>query len=223
MNKKNPIIYNIGSPEIQKLCLMDMRLAAVIQSYGDLEYSLHEDEYIFFIETIVGQMLSNKAADAISNRLHKLCGGNISINSIYSINDEEMRKIGISRQKTSYIKDFTLMVRDDPSFFAEFKDLSDSDIIHHLTKIRGIGPWSAKMYLIFVLNRLDVLPYEDGAFMQVYKWLYPNDDYSASAVKIQCNNWKPYSSIASRYLYRALDSGMIQSEEIREKPYSLDI
>ena len=85
-----------------------------------------------------------------------------------------------------------------------------------LMSIKGIGSWSAKMYLIFVLDRQDVLPYEDVAFLQSYGWLYKTSDYSKIAVEKKCNRWKPYSSIAARYMYRALDMGMTK------QPIALD-
>jgi DNA-3-methyladenine glycosylase II len=73
------------------------------------------------------------------------------------------------------------------------------------------------MYLIFVLNRLDVLPYEDGAFLQTYKWLYGTDDIRHSSIKEKCAPWTPYASLAARYLYRALDGGLMQDAELNAK------
>jgi DNA-3-methyladenine glycosylase II len=106
------------------------------------------------------------------------------------------------------------LVCGKPDFFDSFSALSDTEIIRQLTSLRGIGTWSAKMYLIFVLNRLDVLPYEDGAFLQVYKWLYATEDVKPAAIIERCEPWKPYSSLAARYLYRALDAGMVKSANL---------
>lgn len=78
--------------------------------------------------------------------------------------------------------------------------------------MRSIGLWTAKMYLIFVLNRQNVLPVEDVAFLQSYKWMYKTDDISKNSVMKKCKKWSPYSSIAARYLYRALDIGLTKSE-----------
>nr|DAO73628.1 MAG TPA: 3-methyladenine DNA glycosylase [Caudoviricetes sp.] len=68
------------------------------------------------------------------------------------------------------------------------------------------------MYLIFCLNRQDILPYEDVAFLQGYRWAYKTDDCSPSSIQKRCKKWKPYSSIASRYMYRALDTGLTKME-----------
>lgn len=96
--------------------------------------------------------------------------------------------------------------------FDDLAEMSDSEVIRKLTSYRGIGNWTAKMYLIFVLGRQDVLPFEDGAFLQSYRWLYKTEDCTAVAVKKRCQKWKPYSSIAARYLYRVLDLGMTKEE-----------
>lgn len=86
------------------------------------------------------------------------------------------------------------------------------DVIKKLTSVRGIGNWTAKMYLLFVLGRQDILPYEDGAFLQSYRWMYRTDECATQAVLKRCKKWKPYSSIASQYLYRALDMGLTKTE-----------
>ena len=78
--------------------------------------------------------------------------------------------------------------------------------------IHGIGRWTAKMYLIFVLDRQDILPYEDVAFLQGYRWMYKTDITTKDSVLKKCAKWKPYSSIAARYLYRALDMGLTTEE-----------
>ena len=90
--------------------------------------------------------------------------------------------------------------------------LSDEEVICSLTKLHGIGNWTAKMFLIFVLNRPDILPVEDGAFLQTYRWVYKTDDCSEKAVSKKCQKWKPYSSIASRFFYQALDAGLTKKE-----------
>lgn len=91
-------------------------------------------------------------------------------------------------------------------------ELDDESVIKQLTAIKGIGNWTAKMYLIFVLDRQDILPTEDVAFLQAYKWLYKTTDRSPASITNKCTKWKPYSSIAARYLYRALDSGLTKTE-----------
>ena len=90
--------------------------------------------------------------------------------------------------------------------------MDDKQAIKELTKISGVGNWTAKMFLIFVLNRSDILPYEDVAFLQGYGWLYKTNDFSKASVEKKCKKWKPYSSIAARYMYKALDGGHTKEE-----------
>lgn len=92
------------------------------------------------------------------------------------------------------------------------QNFDDLEVIKRLTSIKGIGTWTAKMYLIFVLNRQDILPYEDGAFMQVFRWLYKTENCSKQDVIKKSQKWKPYSSIAARFMYRALDMELTKSE-----------
>lgn len=90
--------------------------------------------------------------------------------------------------------------------------MNDADVMKNLTSLKGIGNWTAKMYLIFVLDRPDILPTEDVAFLQAYEWLYKTKDRSKESVEKRCKKWKPYSSVAARYLYRALDNGLTKEE-----------
>lgn len=209
------ITYKTDSPEIQALCEADARLALVIRHYGDLSYTPHPDPFSHTVENIIGQMLSSKAADAIAARLYTLCGGKLTPTAILRLDKPLLRGIGLSGQKSEYIMLMAALLHDKPDFFDTLIDLPDVEVIKKLTALRGIGTWSAKMYLIFVLNRLDVLPYEDGAFLQAYKWLYATDDVKPHSIIKRCEPWKPYSSLAARYLYRALDSGLIRDANLR--------
>ena len=94
----------------------------------------------------------------------------------------------------------------------ELSLLSDNDVIQKLTALKGIGNWTAKMYLIFVLNRNDILPFEDAAFLQGFRWLYDLEKVTKAEVIDISKKWHPYSSIAARYLYRAVDMGFIKKE-----------
>lgn len=202
----------ITDKSIQHLIKHDKRLAKVITTVGEIECRTHDDPYAFIVMEIVGQMLSNKVAAVISTRLRELCTGTIVPEVIGTLTLEDLRSIGLSMAKCEYIKAFTDAVLNESIDFNEFANLPDGEVIRRLTAIRGIGKWTAKMYLIFVLQREDVLPIEDGAFMQGYKWLYKTQDVLPQTVSKKCRKWKPYSSIAARYLYRAVDLGLIKTE-----------
>jgi DNA-3-methyladenine glycosylase II len=200
-------IHKLDSPEIMHLRANDARLNKLISRYGELRYSLHNDSFAFLVETIIGQMLSSIAADAISERMHRLCDGNLSPMNVLGQKHNDLREIGLSNAKAQYIFALAEHILNRPTYFKSLEQLSDDEVINELTSLKGLGSWSAKMYLIFMLDRKDVLPYEDGAFLQAYKWLYSVNDISVSSIKKTCTCWSPWTSIASRYLYRALDSG----------------
>lgn len=211
------ISYGTDSIEVQNLCDADKRLALLIGRFGALEYRLHSDAFPFLVETIIGQMLSSKAADAITTRFYGLCKHSFSPSEIIGLEHSALKSIGLSERKADYINSLDSFTYNNPSFFEELFYLEDEEVIKHLTSFRGIGSWSAKMYLIFVLNLLDVLPFEDGAFLQAYKWLYSEDDVKPSSIIEKCQSWRPYSSIAARYLYRALDSGLTRDDVLRDE------
>ena len=160
------------SEEIQYLSQQDEKLAHIISLVGEITYEPFDDPYRFLVSTIIGQMLSNKVGDIITDRLTSLCAGHIAVDAIEAVSDEDIRSIGLSKAKIEYIRTLTRSVQEGAIDFNELPCLSDKDVIKKLTTLRGIGTWTAKMYLIFVLDRQDILPFEDGAFLQAYKSVY---------------------------------------------------
>lgn len=206
------ITLSEDTPPIKKLCNSDKRLAKVIHHIGPLSYSNVQNEYAFLVHEIIEQMLSIKAGNKIYSRLLDKCNGSITPENINQINVESLREIGVSSAKSIYIKELTESVLEKRIDLLALKNLNDDEVIHSLTQIRGIGNWTAKMFLIFVLDRKDILPFEDGAFLQSFAWLYKTSDLSKQSISKKCQKWKPYSSIAARYLYRALDMGLTKNE-----------
>lgn len=207
------ITLGMDTASVQYLCNKDKRLAKVISMVGTITYKPHnENPYSFLIHEIIEQMLSVKAGQKIYIRLKDLCSGYIDPISISNLSDVELKSTGISQNKVSYIRALTNAIITEDLILDSLSNQSDTNVIKKLTSIKGIGNWTAKMYLIFVLNREDVLPTEDIAFLQSYKWMYKTEDVSPENVKKKCKKWKPYSSIASRFLYRALDEGFVKTE-----------
>lgn len=206
------IILTTDTPAIMHLSKKDKRLAKVIQMIGPIKYSSKEDGYTFLVHEIIEQMLSIKAGASIFERLNSLCDNQVAPSTINRLSDDEIKSAGMSSAKVSYIRALTTAINTNQLILSDLPLMSDKEVIKSLTKIKGIGQWTAKMYLIFVLNRLDVLPLEDGAFLQSYRWLYKTDDISAASITKKCKKWKPYSSIAAKYLYRALDTGLTKQE-----------
>lgn len=207
------ITLDINSSPVQYLCKKDKRLAKVVSMVGTITYSLHdENPFAFLIHEIIEQMLSVKAGTKIYNRLLDLCDGSITPTRITALSDEELKSIGTSQNKVSYIRALTDAVNNKELCFDLLVDLPDKEVVRELTRIKGIGNWTANMYLIFVLNRNDILPVEDVAFLQSYKWMYKTEDTTHDSIRKKCKKWKPYSSIASRFLYCALDAGFVKNK-----------
>lgn len=213
------ITLDASSPEIQYLCARDKRLARIIHIIGPLTYRPHEeDPYSFFIHEIIEQMMSVKAARRINERLEEKCGGRVTIERICALSGSDIRSTGTSVAKVEYIRNVTQAFSSGYWDFEKIKEMADEDIISLLTSVRGIGNWTAKMCLMFVLNRPNILPFEDGAFLQVYRWLYNTDDCTEKSVTQRCKKWSPYSTIASRFFYKALDTGLTKNEFHLYKP-----
>lgn len=205
------IILNQETPAIQYLCKTDNRLAKAIQMVGPITYSTHANNpYAFIVHEIIEQMLSIKAGKKIYDRLENICNGSITPASINQLTDEQLRSTGTSIAKVGYIRNLTAAILSKSIILDEFSSLPDDIVIKRLTSIKGIGTWTAKMYLIFVLDRQDVLPYEDGAFIQAFRWLYGYKTVSKSTIIKRTKKWSPYSSIAARYCYKALDMGLVK-------------
>lgn len=146
------VILNENSPSIKYLCQKDKRLAKVISTIGEISYTTHsEDPYAFMIHEIIEQMLSIKAGMKIYTRFEELCNGNISPQVVNQLTIEQIKTTGTSLNKATYIKALTDAVLVGNLNFSDFRTMSDSEVIDKLTSIKGIGKWTAKMYLIFVL------------------------------------------------------------------------
>ena len=205
----NYVALTMDSPPIKHLCEKDKKLKVLIEAIGPMSYELHNnDSYSFLIHEIIEQMLSKKAGQKIYERLVNLCDGKVTPEKVATLSFEEIKSIGTANSKVDYIQSVTTSILNNEIDLESLTYKSDEEVYKELTKLKGIGSWSAKMYLIFVLDRQDILPTEDVAFLQSYKWLYNARKLDKTTIERNCKKWKPYSSIASRYLYRALDDGL---------------
>ena len=199
----NVIKLDMETPAVQYLCKRDKRLAKVIRMVGAISYVPHSegDTYPFLIHEIIEQMLSIKAGRKIYGHLEELCDGFVTPEKVNQLSDEQLKGIGASNSKVRCIRELTDAVISGNLDFGKMHELTDEEVLRELTKLHGIGNWTAKMYLIFVLDRPDVLPYEDVAFLLGYKWAYKTDDVSPESMKKKCKKWKPYDSLAVRFFY----------------------
>lgn len=206
-------VLDADIPSVKFLCARDKRFARLVQMLGPVEYYTHGDgPFSFLVHEIVEQMLSIKAGEKIFSRIAELCGGVVAPGKIVKLSVEELRATGVSTRKAEAILGLAESVRSGQLDLESLEGLDDAEVTKRLTALRGIGSWTAKMYLIFVLDRSDVLPFEDVTFLAAYKWLYGTNDASREAVEKRCKKWKPYSAVAARFLYAALDSGMCKEK-----------
>lgn len=206
-------VLNKDHTAVQYLYKKDKRLAKVMDMVGEITYKPYsEDPYAFLVHEIIEQMLSVKAGEVIYGRLNALCGGLVCPERVAQLSNDQIKSIGTANSKVSYIKGLTEAIISGSLRLEDLQELSDQDVMDKLTELRGIGLWTAKMYLIFVLDRQNIIPYEDVAFLQSYKWMYKTESVSKEEVLKKCKKWSPYASVAARYLYRALDTGLTKEE-----------
>ena len=191
---KEVITLNGDSESIKYLCKKDKRLAKVISMVGEITYKLHNDDpYAFLVHEIIEQMLSINAGAKIYSRLEELCGGMITPERIDRLSESEIKSIGTSASKARYIKSITEEVISGRLDFEEIARMTDQEASKKLLMLNGVGSWTVKMYLIFVLDRQDILPTEDVAFLQAYEWMYKTHDRSKESVE------KKWSYVKKKY------------------------
>src|SRR5258705_6155400 len=155
---------------INHLKKSDPILAVIIERLGPCRMEFGPPEFHSLAEAIVYQQLNGKAAVTIFERFTALAGEPLTPDGILKLSNEQMRSAGLSKQKTSYLKDLSEKTASGLLDFAKLPDLPDEEIIEHLTQVKGIGVWTAQMFLMFTLKRQDVLPTGDfGVRMAMYK------------------------------------------------------
>lgn len=191
---------------INHLKKSDPVLRAIIERVGPCRMEFGPAEFHSLAEAIVYQQLNGKAAVTIFKRFAALAGEPLMPEGILKLSDEQLRAAGLSKQKSAYLKDLAAKTRDGLLNFARLPDMSDDEVIEHLTQVKGIGLWTAHMFLIFSLRRPDVLPTGDYGVQAAIKKHYkkrklPKPDIMEKIAK----PWAPYRSVACWYLWRSLD------------------
>ncbi len=186
----------------------DKILAAVMNDYDVLPAPIPTtDLFSDIVSSIVGQQLSTKAADTIWNRFKLLFGRKkITPKHVLQLTDEEIRGVGVSYSKVKYIKGLAQMITDREVDLELLPTLSDKEVIDTLTKVKGIGPWTAEMILMFSLGREDVFSYGDLGLRSAIAKLYGIDRDDIASMQLIVEKWSPYRTYASRYLWKSLDN-----------------
>jgi DNA-3-methyladenine glycosylase II len=166
---------------------------------------LERDRFSMLVRSIISQQISTSAARSIRRRLQELAP-DMTAASLTRFTVDQLRSVGLSPQKASYVADLARKVNDGTVELRQIGRLSDERVVEQLTLVRGIGRWTAQMFLIFSLGRLDVFPYDDlgvrTAIRNRYGLADLPDTHTAHAIAAP---WRPYASVASWYCWRTLD------------------
>jgi DNA-3-methyladenine glycosylase II len=159
------------------------------------------------VRSIVSQQISTIAARAIRKRLMDLVGPDgLTAGNLARFNTDELRSVGLSLQKASYVADLTAKVNDGAVNLRQIGRLSDEAVVDSLTQVKGIGRWTAQMFLIFSLGRPDVFPHDDLGVRTAIRDRYGLDDLPDKTTSHSiAAPWRPYASVASWYCWRSLD------------------
>jgi len=184
----------------------DPILRAIIERVGPCRMEFGPPEFSSLAESIVYQQLNGNAAATIFNRFAALAGEPLTPEGILRLTDEQLRRVGLSKQKSAYLKDLSAKTREGLLDFAALPELPDAEVIQHLTQVKGIGVWTAQMFLMFTLKRPDVLPTGDYGVQAAIRKHYGKRKMPKPHVMEKiAKPWVPYRSIACWYLWRSLD------------------
>ena len=186
----------------------DAIMAEIIRQAGPFAIEYRDPSFETLVRSIVYQQLSGRVASIIFGRLHAAAGEEtLTPAGIMKLRPERMRSLGLSTQKTVYIRELAKHTRRGSVVFETIAELDDSAVIEHLTRVKGIGVWTAQMFLMFALRRHDVLPLADLGIRTAMKRAYGLEDLPRPAeMERIAAAWKPWTSVACWYLWRSLDS-----------------
>ena len=198
----------------------DPVLRAIIERIGPCRMEFGEPTFHSLAEAIVYQQLNGKAALTIFNRFSALAGDPLTPEGILKLTPEQMRSVGLSKQKSSYLLDMAERVHRGELDFSRVPEMTDEEVIEHLTQVKGVGVWTAHMFLMFTLRRPNILPTGDfGVRMAVYKHYLDKRRNGSGKSKSKrkiilpkpeqmekiAKSWEPYRSVACWYLWKSLD------------------
>ena len=189
----------------QHLVAADPAFGVVITKCGSGKLLARDDAFFSLARSIVGQQISVKAAQSIWDRLEKNLGG-VTADNVSARTTSELRKSGVTRQKSGYLVDLAHHFLEGDLQKQDWQKLNDEEVISLVSQIKGIGPWTAQMFLMFHLLRPDVLPLGDIGIQKAMGLHFNGGDrMTAQEMTNRAEPWRPWRSVASWYLWRSLD------------------
>src|SRR5579862_2816227 len=189
---------------IRHLQAADPVMGGIIARVGAYRIEFREPGFQTLVKSIVNQQLSGRVAQVIFTRLlAAVPGGVLTPEGILALRPAKMRAVGLSKQKTLYIRDLARLTRDGRLDFVQLSELPDSEVIARLTQVKGVGVWTAHMFLIFALRRTNVLPSGDLGIRAAVRKAYGLAEMPKPAqVEELGQRWHPFCTIATWYLWR---------------------
>jgi DNA-3-methyladenine glycosylase II len=207
LRSKERLVYTCASPEVIALAA-DPVMARVTAAVGDVSVGVEPDRFVSLASAIVGQQLSTAAASTIWRRFAAL--GPVGPAAVLARGDDELRAVGLSGAKARYVRDLAERVVTGDLGLDRLESLSDDDVVSEVTRVKGIGRWTAEMFLIFCLVRPDVLALDDAGLLRAAGWaLGLPGPASRDELATAGEAWRPFRSVASLYLWASLDRGLV--------------
>ena len=186
----------------------DEKMRVLISKFGRPNFNPREDYFQSLLRSIVFQQLSGKSAKAIYERFVNLIPetSNLSPKEVLKLDKDETRNTGLSFQKIDYIRNLANYFEDNSFQKKDVERMTDEEISNELTQIKGIGQWTVDMFLMFTLNRADILPYTDLGIQKGFKIILNMKNLPSKKKMETCSTkWRPYRTIACWYLWRTVD------------------
>lgn len=186
----------------------DPVMRKLISCFGPIEFRPHpKDLFAEIVDSIISQQLSGKVARVIYARFEALFPGKKVVPEFtLTIEDDKIRAVGASWAKVKSIKDLAQKTLDGTLDFESLTKMPDEEVVEHLIQVKGIGPWTAEMILMFSLGRHDVLPLKDLGIQKAFAKEYGVKMGNFKKMIKIAENWRPYRTIACKYLWKSLDN-----------------
>lgn len=199
------LIIEKKDKDVQELAASDPTMGKLIHYTGNITLPLRTDYFASLVRSIVGQQISVAAASAVFERLESLTNNTLNIAAINRVTNEQLHEIGFSKRKVNYIRDLVEHIEREDIVLEALPQLDNDTIIKQLTNVKGIGKWTAEMFLILSLARMDVLAIDDIGIQRGARWLYQVDKTERKDIlKKKKTTWVPHLTIASCYLWEVV-------------------
>jgi len=194
-------VFDYGEKEITYLVKKDKQLLKIISAIGKIERQVTPNLFEALVESIIGQQISSKAAATVNQRLKDRFNGEISPEKVAATNHFHIQECGTTLKKAGYIKIAADAILHGKIKLDNFSTMTDEEIIVQLTQLPGVGVWTAEMLMIFSLQRPNIISYDDLIIRRSIMKLYKLEELTKEQFGIYKNQYHPYASIASLYLW----------------------